>query len=534
MKKIIIPACLLLLGLFAFVSLANAATCEVKLVCLDNNHVGYQDADCKITSADEIAKALGEGNSTYSCYTGCQDGVCIKDNTPYTCTDSDGGKDYFTKGDIFLKGDGEQGSASDYCIDKDDLMEYSCNKESAGRYFIQASPYNCPNGCANGVCIKVPGAAGPTGSTCTDSDGGKDIFRAGEITINGKKLSVFDTCGFDPQTINEKLCLPDGTYSSEDLKCPGLCEFSIDGAHCANSCAKSLGYYCHDTADGQTGIAYLTQDCKWEKGTPCQSNSCSSGRCISAGYLADTDGDGLLDTNESLWGTNLNKFDTDGDGFGDMAEISGGYNPLGPGRLSPEQQALVQTMNSSPAPAEIVATTTFSEPLATPSEENIVAQTGTPSGLAATATANNRSLPSIQIDQGAIMVNLLPPELILILVLFFLALYVYSSICLQLIARKLSVAPAWLAWIPIVNIYLQIKCAGKPWWWLLLFLFVPLANIIVFILVWISICQKLSRPAWLVILLFISPLNLIVLGYLAFSGAKPQMNNPVPPVQTNL
>lgn len=47
----------------------------------------------------------------------------------------------------------------------------------------------------------------------------------------------------------------------------------------------------------------------------------------------DSDKDGLIDTQETLFGTNPNKVDTDGDGYTDNQEVQGGYNPLGPGKL---------------------------------------------------------------------------------------------------------------------------------------------------------------------------------------------------------
>ncbi len=48
----------------------------------------------------------------------------------------------------------------------------------------------------------------------------------------------------------------------------------------------------------------------------------------------DTDGDGLGDREElKVYGTDPLKADTDGDGYADGAEVSGGYNPNGPGKL---------------------------------------------------------------------------------------------------------------------------------------------------------------------------------------------------------
>ena len=44
--------------------------------------------------------------------------------------------------------------------------------------------------------------------------------------------------------------------------------------------------------------------------------------------IKDTDGDGLSDEDEILYGTNPNNPDTDGDGHSDMVEIQSSWNPL--------------------------------------------------------------------------------------------------------------------------------------------------------------------------------------------------------------
>lgn len=48
----------------------------------------------------------------------------------------------------------------------------------------------------------------------------------------------------------------------------------------------------------------------------------------------DSDGDGLTDETEALYGTDVDNPDTDGDGYDDALEIDNGYDPLGPGRLA--------------------------------------------------------------------------------------------------------------------------------------------------------------------------------------------------------
>lgn len=103
-----------------------------------------------------------------------------------------------------------------------------------------------------------------------------------------------------------------------------------------------------------------------------------------------------------------------------------------------------------------------------------------------------------------------------VVALFWLALYVYSAITLQFIARKTGTENGWLAWIPIGNLYLMCRVAGKPAWWVVLF-FVPIANLIVCVMICLGIAQARNKPAWLGILLFVPIVNLFILGYLAFS-----------------
>ena len=94
--------------------------------------------------------------------------------------------------------------------------------------------------------------------------------------------------------------------------------------------------------------------------------------------------------------------------------------------------------------------------------------------------------------------------------------YLWLAFCLQTIARKTDIPDDWLAWIPIANLYLLCKIAGRSGWWTLAF-FVPLLNIVIAIIWWWSIAEKRNKPGWLGILMIIPVVNLIVPGILAFS-----------------
>ena len=101
---------------------------------------------------------------------------------------------------------------------------------------------------------------------------------------------------------------------------------------------------------------------------------------------------------------------------------------------------------------------------------------------------------------------------------FFLPLltYVWIALCLYIIAKKLNAEYPWLAWIPIANVVLAIQLAGKPWWWIFLFL-IPIVNIVLAIIVMWKICEARNKPGWLALLMLIPIANLIIPGIVAFT-----------------
>jgi hypothetical protein len=99
---------------------------------------------------------------------------------------------------------------------------------------------------------------------------------------------------------------------------------------------------------------------------------------------------------------------------------------------------------------------------------------------------------------------------------FWLVIYVYASYCLMKIAQKLGVENAWMAWIPVVNIWVMCQAARKEWWWMLL-CFVPLINIIAFCVLWMGIAENRGKPSWVGLLILIPLVNFVMMGYLAFT-----------------
>ncbi|MBW2966355.1 hypothetical protein KY342_04595 [Candidatus Woesearchaeota archaeon] len=103
-------------------------------------------------------------------------------------------------------------------------------------------------------------------------------------------------------------------------------------------------------------------------------------------------------------------------------------------------------------------------------------------------------------------------------------LYVYTSLALMTIAKKTNTAHAWFAWIPILNIYLMMRIADARIWTFIIFLIAGLIPIIgwliilaIMIMWWWGIAKARNKSGILGILMLIPVLNLIILGYLAWS-----------------
>ena len=161
--------------------------------------------------------------------------------------------------------------------------------------------------------------------------------------------------------------------------------------------------------------------------------------------------------------------------------------------------------------------------------------TQTPGGHDSVSTAatisqlTTTALPAMQEQpRTALPIPQAPPQLpaagimafvmafFMVFLLLIAGIYVYFSLCLYLIAKKLNVQAPWTAWIPIVNIWTLLQAAGKPCWWVLLF-FIPFVSIFVVAYVWMCIVENLGRNKWLGILMLIPIVNLVYIGVLAFS-----------------
>jgi hypothetical protein len=103
-------------------------------------------------------------------------------------------------------------------------------------------------------------------------------------------------------------------------------------------------------------------------------------------------------------------------------------------------------------------------------------------------------------------------------VLFILAYYVVTAISLQKFASRTGTTQGWMAWVPILNVFLYVRVCGRSGWEGIL-MFVPLVNVVYGIAVAIWLPRTVGRSGWWALGLLIPPVNVFAMPYLAFSGA---------------
>ncbi len=94
--------------------------------------------------------------------------------------------------------------------------------------------------------------------------------------------------------------------------------------------------------------------------------------------------------------------------------------------------------------------------------------------------------------------------------------YILFSLSLFRVAQKTKMHRPWLAWIPMIQMWVPVTIAGKSWKWFVL-LFVPFANIVAIWVVWGKVAQQLERSVWIGRAMLLPFVNLFVLPILAFT-----------------
>jgi hypothetical protein len=106
-----------------------------------------------------------------------------------------------------------------------------------------------------------------------------------------------------------------------------------------------------------------------------------------------------------------------------------------------------------------------------------------------------------------------------IIVIYLAIVILYVAAYWRLFAK--AGEPGWGAIVPIYNLYLYCKIAGRPEWWLILF-FIPLVNIVIALIVAMDIAKAFSKSSgfgiglWLLSFIFVP-----ILGFGSAVYTKP-------------
>jgi hypothetical protein len=97
--------------------------------------------------------------------------------------------------------------------------------------------------------------------------------------------------------------------------------------------------------------------------------------------------------------------------------------------------------------------------------------------------------------------------------------------------------PGWASIIPFYNLYVLLVIAGKPWWWLLVMLFVPIVNLVFTIMLYVALSKSFGHGVGFALgLIFLNPIFILILGFGssqyvgADGGAAPPLPSQEPPL----
>lgn len=120
-------------------------------------------------------------------------------------------------------------------------------------------------------------------------------------------------------------------------------------------------------------------------------------------------------------------------------------------------------------------------------------------------------------DASSILAAMMIPLIIGLIVVVFMA------VCGWKVFVKAG-QPGWAAIIPIYNLYVWLQIAGRPGWWLIVWIvlsFIPilnLATLVLAIIVNIDVCKAFGKSAGFMVLMILLPI--IGLPILAFGDAR--------------
>ncbi|MBI2356967.1 hypothetical protein HYV12_02885 [Candidatus Dojkabacteria bacterium] len=137
-------------------------------------------------------------------------------------------------------------------------------------------------------------------------------------------------------------------------------------------------------------------------------------------------------------------------------------------------------------------------------------------GTGTDTNVNSQDLTDEELEALGVFGFLFGTVFIVISSVVLLVSYVYSALTLSVTAKKLNVPNPWTAWVPFLNFYTMIQCAGISPWNLLWLAVAP----VFVVYVYMKIAQRRGFEQWLGILMLVPIAQIIVPGYLAWGEPK--------------
>jgi hypothetical protein len=272
--------------------------------------IGEQcDGNARAISAS--CQYFGYASGTLGCKSDCTFNFsdCVGTGQAYTCTDSDGGLNYFVWGNASLVN--AVNFINDSCIDKNYLMEGYCPSEGG---LVAGQQHFCENGCVNGACVeesngescsvdvtgcdlewKVP----VCGVVVSSADGLEELCEipgnaSGSISSGFSFDNTFscvetnlcpygcvdgacieEECSSDPDCEKDHECIANVCVDIEEASCEEGC--SINNK-CVDVCYRTSDSYC--SLNGEV-VAQQAENTLCYNGCECESNLCLNGQCVS-------------------------------------------------------------------------------------------------------------------------------------------------------------------------------------------------------------------------------------------------------------
>jgi Family of unknown function (DUF5684) len=111
------------------------------------------------------------------------------------------------------------------------------------------------------------------------------------------------------------------------------------------------------------------------------------------------------------------------------------------------------------------------------------------------------------------------------LIIVYIAVVVFEIAALWQVFVKAD-KPGWAAIIPFYNYYVLLKVVGRPGWWLILY-FIPIVNIIVWIIVAIDLAKSFAKSTGFAVgLIFLAFIFIPILGFGPATYAGPYAAGP--------